>query len=183
MRRFKLIDGEAPGAHPCAELWYNQANDVFGARVEDWAGPLDVPPQFAPFVEHGEREIPPRWVRAWVDERIAPPSRQNIGEVLREHHLERYDPCELLMDSEGRSSQDGFYLEEVGAPFLAGVPLGQTVMQARVATGMTQEELAQRSGIRQEALSRIERGAANPTAKTLERIARALGRQLVITLE
>lgn len=182
MRTFELVDGETPGAAPCAVITCDQAAQRFGAEVAEWAGPEDVPLMFSPFVERGERTIPERWVRAWVDERIAPPSRQNIGEVLREHGLDEYDALELLLSGEGRSSQDGFYLREITDDYRDAARLGREFARARAEAGLTQEELAERSGIRQETLSRLERGRVNPTAKTLEKLARALGKQLRITL-
>jgi transcriptional regulator with XRE-family HTH domain len=45
----------------------------------------------------------------------------------------------------------------------------------RKALGLTQLELARRIGIFGPALSRIERGKANPTLRTLTEIAQALG--------
>ena len=44
--------------------------------------------------------------------------------------------------------------------------------------GLTQAELAERSGIDQGDISRIERGATSPTARTLQRIADALDADL-----
>lgn len=44
----------------------------------------------------------------------------------------------------------------------------------REAHGLTQAELAERCGIDQGDISRIERGATSPTARTLQRIADAL---------
>jgi len=46
--------------------------------------------------------------------------------------------------------------------------------------GPTQQELAGRAGVPQADSSRIERGAGNPTEATLQRLARALGRQLAL---
>lgn len=52
------------------------------------------------------------------------------------------------------------------------------VIALREQRGMTQAQLAELSGINQADISRIERGATNPTAKTLQRIARALDSEL-----
>ena len=48
------------------------------------------------------------------------------------------------------------------------------VIELREKHGLTQAQLAERSGIDQADISRIERGATNPTARTLQRIADAL---------
>lgn len=180
MRRFELIDGETRGATPCGEIAYNPARQEFSAQIYEGASAEEVPAIFSFFVAKGERSIPPQYVRAWVDERIAPPTRQNIGEILKAHGLDEYDPCALLASGEGRSSQDGFYLREIGVPFEGSRRVGRAVSQARVSAGLTQAELSERTGISQEALSRIERGSGNPTAKTLERIAKALDKKLSI---
>ena len=184
MRKFEIVDSEGKFPDiPCAVLSCDQGSDSFSAEVEEWAGPGDVPVQFSPFVEKGQRHIPEKWVYAWIDERVAPPARQNIGEVLKEHGLDRYDACELLVSSAGRSSQDGFYLREVTETFKGAAQLGRVLAQARAAVGLTQCDLAKRSGIKQEVISRIERGKANPTMKTLERLAEALGKKLVLRFD
>ncbi len=48
------------------------------------------------------------------------------------------------------------------------------IVALREQAGLTQVELAERTGISQADISRIERGATSPTAKTLQRIAEAL---------
>jgi XRE family transcriptional regulator, regulator of sulfur utilization len=60
----------------------------------------------------------------------------------------------------------------------AGIALGLQYRDARVGQSLTQRQLAELSGIPQADISRIERGAGNPTEATLERIAAALGRRL-----
>jgi ribosome-binding protein aMBF1 (putative translation factor) len=53
--------------------------------------------------------------------------------------------------------------------------LGSRILQHRLASGLTQQQLASASGIAQADISRIERGLANPTAETLEALAAPLG--------
>ena len=60
------------------------------------------------------------------------------------------------------------------------VQVGEAVMAARARAGFTQGELASRTGIDQSDISKIERGLANPSVSTLNRIAAALGERLVI---
>lgn len=54
------------------------------------------------------------------------------------------------------------------------------IIQARIETGMTQQQLAEATGMNQRAISRIESGRTNPTVRTLGRIARGFGKQIRI---
>ncbi len=54
---------------------------------------------------------------------------------------------------------------------------------AREATGMTQKELAEKTGIYQADISKIERGLANPSVSTLNRLAEGLNMNLIIDFE
>lgn len=56
--------------------------------------------------------------------------------------------------------------------------IARQIIELRERHGLTQAELAVRSGIDQGDISRIERGATSPTARTLKRIAEALGAEL-----
>jgi len=56
----------------------------------------------------------------------------------------------------------------------------QAVIDARRQNGITQKELSERTGIAQGDISKLENGSANPSVKTLERIAAALGKRLKI---
>ena len=59
-----------------------------------------------------------------------------------------------------------------------------TIMQAMIAArnekGITQKELSVRSGIAQGDISRLENGNANPSIRTLQRLAAAMGKTLRI---
>jgi ribosome-binding protein aMBF1 (putative translation factor) len=60
--------------------------------------------------------------------------------------------------------------------------VGALLRQAREEAGITQEDLAQRTKTKKSAISRLENHAENARLSTLERVARALGRNLVIQL-
>lgn len=60
--------------------------------------------------------------------------------------------------------------------------IGQAVRELRLGLGLSQTELAARAGMTQPALSRLEAGGAVPTIPVLERVAAALGADLVVTL-
>ena len=59
----------------------------------------------------------------------------------------------------------------------------QAVLSARAKAGLSQKELSELTGIDQSDISKIERGVANPSVATLERIASALGGHLTIAIE
>ena len=57
------------------------------------------------------------------------------------------------------------------------------VISARSAANLTQKQLAQRSGVSQANISKIENGNYQPSLSTLKRIAGALGKRLVVRFE
>ena len=61
--------------------------------------------------------------------------------------------------------------------------LAYRLSMARDAAGITQKELAEKTGIYQADISRIERGLANPSVSTLKRLADGLDMNLVIGFE
>ena len=56
----------------------------------------------------------------------------------------------------------------------------QTIIDARKNSGLTQKELSERTGIAQGDISKLERGSANPSLRTLKRLADGLGMKLKI---
>jgi ribosome-binding protein aMBF1 (putative translation factor) len=56
----------------------------------------------------------------------------------------------------------------------AQASIGRSVFDERTAVGLSQEELARLSGVRQETISRIESGKHSPTVRTIEKIDRVL---------
>ena len=64
-------------------------------------------------------------------------------------------------------------------PFL---DLADDVLELRLEKGWSQSELARRAGTKQANISRIESGLANPTVKSLQKLAKAFGTELEIHL-
>ena len=56
----------------------------------------------------------------------------------------------------------------------------QAMLDARKAAGLTQKELAMRTGIAQADISKLENGNANPSLRTLQRLAEGLGMKLKV---
>jgi ribosome-binding protein aMBF1 (putative translation factor) len=67
---------------------------------------------------------------------------------------------------------------EAGRAFV----IGQAVRERRLALGLSQTELAARSGMTQPALSRLEAGGVVPTIPLLERISIALDADLIVEI-
>ena len=54
----------------------------------------------------------------------------------------------------------------------------QAILEARKSSGLTQKQLAERTGIAQADISRIETGEANPSLNTLKRLAYGMDMRL-----
>jgi ribosome-binding protein aMBF1 (putative translation factor) len=59
--------------------------------------------------------------------------------------------------------------------------LADTMIRARAAAGLTQDQLAQRMHTTQAVIARLESGRVKPSTRTLERLAEATGQRLRIT--
>ena len=56
----------------------------------------------------------------------------------------------------------------------------QAMIDARKASGLTQKELAEKTGIAQADISKLESGNANPSLKTLQRLAAGMGMKVKV---
>ncbi len=56
----------------------------------------------------------------------------------------------------------------------------QALIDARKESGLTQKDLSARTGIAQADISKLEHGTANPSLRTLQRLAAGMGRRLKI---
>jgi len=56
----------------------------------------------------------------------------------------------------------------------------KAIISARIEQNLTQKQLAEKTGIRQSNISRIERGVCSPTIATLQQIAAGIGKTLHI---
>ena len=57
------------------------------------------------------------------------------------------------------------------------------IIEARKDKNITQKELSDLTGITQEDINKIENGNANPSLRTLKKLAAAFGKKLVISFE
>ena len=78
---------------------------------------------------------------------------------------------EQLNDSEFKKEWDALEVE---------FSIVQALIDARESSGLTQSELAKRTGIAQGDISKFENGNGNPSIKTLKRLAQGMGKTLKI---
>lgn len=183
MRRFEIIDGSKRRSAPCATLEWDQKRNTGTISIAPHAAPEALPFSLALIAEHGSRTLDADQTRRWIEERVVPASRQNLGQVLNAHGLDHYDPLELLIAHEGRCAQDDYYIKEVGessASDEASLQAGRLFRTMRKQAGYTQQELAKRAGVQQSLISRLENDELNPTLNLLSDIAKALGRTLTL---
>ena len=110
MKLFALKDSTDPEGLTLAVLSCYETDPTYFIDMPEHTDPWTVPFILSSFARRGEWEIGADWSRAWVESRLVPQSRQNLGEVLRENGLGHYDTLKLLEMTEGRNSQDDCYL-------------------------------------------------------------------------
>ena len=81
---------------------------------------------------------------------------------------------EQLQDQEVRAEYDALEPE---------FAIIQAMIDARKSRGMTQKQLADATGINQADISKLERGNANPSLRTLQRLAAGMGMRLKLEFE
>ena len=111
MRLFALKDANDPRQSILAVLACYESGRHFFLDMPDGTDPWTVPLILSSFAQRGQVRIGPDWSKRWVESRLVPKSRQNLGEILRENGLEDYDTLRLLEMTSGRNSQDDCYLE------------------------------------------------------------------------
>ncbi len=103
---FEIIDNSDKQKHLLGYLFYFERSKRFFtellAEYDEWTCPFI----FSGFVKKGIYNIGSEWSRKFVEQRIVPPDRQNLGMILRDNNLKEYDEYRLLVLSEGRCAQD-----------------------------------------------------------------------------
>ncbi|KKU11686.1 MAG: Helix-turn-helix domain protein [Parcubacteria group bacterium GW2011_GWC2_45_7] len=80
---------------------------------------------------------------------------------------------QLLKDSEVRKAYDELKVE---------FALIAAIIEKRIEKGLTQAALARKIGTKQSAIARLESGNYNPSLAFLEKVAKALGTKLEVSL-
>lgn len=96
-----------------AYLFYYKKSKKFYIELNDSLNEWELPFIFDHFLKNGENTINAYWSKKWVDERIIPSNRQNIGQILKDNNLNEYDEYKLLLLTNGECSQDSFYIKKI----------------------------------------------------------------------
>ena len=112
MRRF-AIKNKVYNGKTVAYLNYDEEKHEYEIEVPENVSSAEAPMIIADFIDKNQRKIDKEWSLRWVKQRVIPPERQNIGQILKENGMEYYDEFSLLIMNQGRSCQDECYLVEV----------------------------------------------------------------------
>ena len=112
MRIFAIKDDNMGDSILGYLIYYKNAR-AFYIELPGNADPWTTPLLLASFLKRGEHSVSSSWSQLWVEQRIIPPDRQNIGQILKENGLSEYDAFSLLMLNNGRCAQDDYYLKEI----------------------------------------------------------------------
>ena len=113
MRIFAIRDEELSPQKTLGHLLYYEKTKSFYIELPDDADPWETPLLLSSFLKRKELTVNAYWSKMWVQQRIVPPDRQNLGQVLKANGLDEYDEFDLLMLAKGRCAQDSCYLVEI----------------------------------------------------------------------
>jgi len=111
MKIFQIID-EENALLAGILLYYEKAGTCvieLPEYLDEWTAPL----LFTSYVKKKIYTIPRDISFLWVKERVIPSGRQNIKDILAQHHMQSYDEMKFLEISEGRCSQDSLYIKKI----------------------------------------------------------------------
>ena len=113
MKSYAIYDDDLERELPIGYLFYYEKSKSFVVELcedlDEWEAPL----LFQGLVSKNIFTVPRDISLMWVQERIIPSGRQNIGSILRNHKLKEYSEMAMLNLSKGKCSQDSCYIKEI----------------------------------------------------------------------
>ena len=113
MKIFVIKSDDKTIREDLAYLFYYEKKKQFIIELPDDADYWETPMLLSAFVKRGEYTVDSKWSKIWVQQRIVPTDRQNLGQILKENKLKEYDEFELLVLGKGRCAQDDYYIEQI----------------------------------------------------------------------
>lgn len=111
MRIYDIFDEE--NSISIGTLLYYEKAKTFVIELREYLDEWSAPLLFTDYVKNGIYTIPRDISFLWVQERVIPSDRQNIGAILSNHNLKEYDEMKLLELSNGRCSQDALCIRNL----------------------------------------------------------------------
>ena len=94
-------------------LFYYEQSGKFFIEIPDHLDEWEAPLILSSMVRREIRSVDAYWSGVWVQQRIVPVDRQNLGQILRDNGLDEYNPYKLLMLGHGRCAQDSCYVKSI----------------------------------------------------------------------
>ena len=113
MKIFAIRDATDKTGKDLAYLLYYEIGKKFYIELPEDADIWETPLLLDSFIKKGEHSVNSYWSKIWVQQRIVPPDRQNIAQILKDNGLKEYDEYALLMIASGRCEQDDYYLSAI----------------------------------------------------------------------
>ena len=87
MKAFAIKDDTVSESRELAYLLYYEMAKMFFIEIPEQTSEWEVPLLLSSFVKRKKYTVDAYWSKKWVQMRIIPPDRQNLGEILRENGL------------------------------------------------------------------------------------------------
>lgn len=107
------IRNENYGEKNIAFLYYDETSKEYEIEIPESTKSKEAPLIIAHFIQKNSRKIDKKWSFRWVQERVTPPERQNLGQILKANNMKEYDTFPLLIKNEGRCCQDECYIVRI----------------------------------------------------------------------
>ena len=113
MRIFAIHDKDIESNKAIGYLFFYERSNEFVIELADFLDEWTAPILFSSLVKNNILTVPKDISKLWVEERVIPTGRQNIGLILKNAKLTTYNEGKLLALSNGISSQDSCYIDEI----------------------------------------------------------------------
>ena len=113
MKSYAIYDEDLNRESAIGYLFYYERSKSFIIELQEDLGEWEAPLLFQGLVKRGIFTVPRDASLMWVQERVIPSGRQNIGLILKTHKLKEYSEMALLSLSKGRCAQDHCYIAEI----------------------------------------------------------------------
>lgn len=110
MRKFAIVSANGQTS---AWLYYDQHSNTGTIKINSDAVVGEMGPILRQWALRHTYTLPADDTLAWVQERVCPPGRENIREILDRYGLEEYNPYLLTIALGGKALCDNDHLEEI----------------------------------------------------------------------